>query len=163
MTDTMAWLDARTGGERPPALQRGFAAMAGEDAQAEKAEGARLARVEDERTAKLTALRALGIGAGQVSMMGKQLQEAEARVDELRDELKRAEKLRDDKAGDWQWLQQQLGEAVQLATRSATATVTLDGTDLLERDRRQRQADAPLTAARACSALARIAELDGRG
>jgi hypothetical protein len=160
---TIMWLDGMVGSvDDRSAVVRGLSAMAAEDAEAEKAESKRLARAEDEREAKLAALRMLGVRAGRVSQLGLKLSEADAKVDDLKDQLQRAQQERDDLQATWRDLTEQMAIAQDVATRS-TAMLSLDGVDLLARDRKQRAEDASLTAARAGSALARIRQLDRGG
>jgi hypothetical protein len=165
MISTEWWLAQSVGDgvDDRPAVVRALSAMAAEDAMAERADSERLARIEDERDAKLAALRTLGIGHGHVSMLGLHLQEAAGRVEELEDQLRRAKTVRDGLAGDWQRLHTRLADAASLATRSRVAALPLDGDDLLTRDHlvaEQRREDRPLTRARARTALARIRQLD---
>jgi hypothetical protein len=158
---SIMWLGEMVGSDDRPAVARAMAAAAIDDAVAERADGERLAKIEDEREAKLAALRVLGVGAGQVSMLGLQLQEAAARADDLRDQLQRAEVVRDQLHADWQRLSTTLENASALATRSSA--LTLDGEDLLTREHllaETRRQDAPLTAARARTANARVRQLD---
>jgi len=161
--ETIAWLDERTGGQRAPAIQRAMAAGAVDDAQAERSESERRARLEDQHDARLLAMRSLGIGAGHMTGLGLQLGEASAKCDDLKAQLQRAEMARDQLRESWAELNQRLADASELAQRSAILTTVTGGPDLLAEAKdamRRAQEDAPLIRARARSALARIAQLD---
>lgn len=150
--DVLGWLDARAGSDDRPAVQRAIAAMALEDAADAARADQRQAAAADAAEAKLTALRALGVGAGQMSAMALQVSEAEGRVAELRDQLARAERTAAALRAPYQELVMRLGEARELASRSVTVT---GNPDLLAPARKTLD-DERLLRARAALALRRI-------